>query len=253
MPPTWKGTSAWILAISAAIRCCFVNTFLDSIAFSVFPASVLQLDALLPSTGSSAATVPPLPRYYGGAKTARCPSRRASLLSLGGTTTAPAASLLHVHGCSPVMESTSSSRFVDHPFRVCLLYPTDRAAVPRHISAPAVLPPHCRLRRPQQASFFRGSITRRFAVAVYASPSGRPCRLKTRFSRRLCFTGWNWLPTGRLWRVSEVILLLPQAWPGATIKMRTQRRVSSDVSLSVSRTKIGGSSRMGSNPRDHYK
>ena len=35
--------------------------------------AVLRLDALLPSTGSGAATVPPLHQYYGGAKTPSLP------------------------------------------------------------------------------------------------------------------------------------------------------------------------------------
>ena len=44
------------------------------------------LGASLPSTGSSRALVPPIPRYYQGTATPCHPSRRASLPSLGGTT-----------------------------------------------------------------------------------------------------------------------------------------------------------------------
>ena len=51
-----------------------------------FPPTAWLLDASLPSTGSSRALVPPLPRYYQGTATSCRPSRRASLPSLGGTT-----------------------------------------------------------------------------------------------------------------------------------------------------------------------
>ena len=122
-----------ILAFSA-IRCGFVNTVSDPIVPSVFPRIGLQLDALLPSAGSGAATVPRLHQYYGGAKTSRCPSRRASLPSLGDTMPAPVCSLLCFFGCpsaqartlvrrrpsgSPVMETTRPPRFLGHPLHIC--------------------------------------------------------------------------------------------------------------------------------------
>jgi hypothetical protein len=99
-----------------------------------FLASVLQLDALLPSAGSGAATVPRLHQYYGGAKTSRCPSRRASLPSLGDTMSTPVYSLLCFLGCSsaqartlvprrpsgsPVMETTRPPRFLGRPLHIC--------------------------------------------------------------------------------------------------------------------------------------
>ena len=207
-----------------------------------FPAPVLRLDALLPSAGSGAATVPPLPRYYGGAKTARCPSRRASLPSLGGTTTAPAASLLHVHGrspvqartlvCrrpsgSPVMETSSSPRFLGHPFRICPALrprPGRRASPFRHVRC---CPRIVDCEGPSEHSPFEaqshGFCGRCLRFALRVAPAD--ARLAS--GCLLCFTGWDWLPTGWLRKVSDVyfIFLLPQAWPGATtIKVRTQRQ-----------------------------
>ena len=153
-----------------------------------FPASVLRLDALLPSTGSGAATVPPLPRYYGGAKTARCPSRRASLPSLGDTMPAPAALLRCVPECcsapartlvcrrpsgSPVMETTSSPRFLGHPLRICPALrprPGCHAKPFRHSSA---APADLTTKAPAIKFLSRLNHTAS-AVAVYASPGGRP-------------------------------------------------------------------------------
>jgi hypothetical protein len=113
--------------LSAAVS---LTRFQIPLYLPCFRASVLQLDALLPSAGSGAATVPRLHRYYGGAKTSRCPSRRASLPSLGDTMSAPVCSLLCFFGCpsaqawtlvprcpsgSPVMETTRPPRFLGRP------------------------------------------------------------------------------------------------------------------------------------------
>ena len=153
-----------------------------------FPASVLRLDALLASTGSGATTVPRLHRYYGGAKTSRFPSRRASLPSLGDTMPAPDCSLLCFFGCpsaqawtllcrrpsgSPVMETTRPPRFLGHPLHICPALrprPGLRAKPFRHVgAAPAIY-----TTKAPAITFFRGSITRLLRSLSTLRPQGRP-------------------------------------------------------------------------------
>ena len=211
----------------SAIRCCFVNTFQIPLHLPCFPAAVLQLDALLPSTGSGAATVPPLHQYYGGAKTSRCPCRRASLPSLGDTMSASDCSFLCFLGCpstqawtllcgrpsgSPVMESTRPPRFLGHPLHICpALGPrSGRRAKPfRHAGA---VPALSTTKTPTRNNLSRLNHTAS-AVAVYASPTGSPptsARLAS--GCRLRSTGWDWLPTGWLRKVSDALHLPP--FPG---------------------------------------
>ena len=131
--------------------------------------AVLRLDALLPSTGSGAATVPPLHQYYGGAKTPRCPSRRASLPSLGDTMPAPAGSLLCFLGCrsaqawtllcrrpsgSPVMETNEASQVPGPPapHLPCSRTPAGPScqAILRHAGA---APAHSTTKAPTRSNF----------------------------------------------------------------------------------------------------
>ena len=160
--------------------------------------AVLRLDALLPSTGSGAATVPPLHQYYGGAKTPRCPSRRASLPSLGDTMPAPAGSLLCFLGCrsaqawtllcrrpsgSPVMETNEAPRFLGHPLRICpALGPRPGRRAKPSCGTP-VLPPLIRRRRPQQEVTFVRSAVRRSATRSAGRCASAPTPLISRSSR----------------------------------------------------------------------
>ena len=197
-----------------------------------FPASVLRLDALLPSTGSGAATVPPLHQYYGGAKTPRCLSRRASLPSLGDTMPASDCSLLCFLGCRsaqawtllrrrpsgpPVMETTRPPRFLGHPLRICPALgprPGRRAKPSRHAGA---APAHSTTKAPTRSNF-RGSITRLLRSLSTLRPRGRPRPTQDSLpAAGYALPGGIGYPQGGYERFLMPIshLPLPQAWPGA--------------------------------------
>ncbi len=101
----------------------------------------------------------------------------------------------------PGMETTSSPRFLGHPFRIC----------------PALRPRPGRRAKPSARRYcprlvddegpnkflFRGSITQLLRSLSTLHRPGRPIRRKTRFRLPLRFTGWDWLPTGWLRTVSD--------------------------------------------------
>ncbi len=99
-----------------------------------------------------------------------------------------------------------------------LLSDPDRAAVPRHFGTYGAAPAFVDYEGPSEHSPFEaqshGFCGRCLRFALRVAPAD--ARLAS--GCLLCFTGWDWLPTGWLRKVSDVyfIFLLPQAWPGAT-------------------------------------
>ena len=139
--------------------------------------AVLRLDALLPSTGSGAATVPPLHQYYGGAKTPRCPlaalrclrlaipCRHPLVRSCASSDAAPHRPGLCSAGVPPALPSwrlTRPPRFLGHPLRICpALGPRPGRRAKPSCGTP-VLPPLIRRRRPQQeVTFVRSAVAGR--------------------------------------------------------------------------------------------
>jgi hypothetical protein len=177
-------------------------------------------------------SVPPLPRYY---KALRLPAAPPALLRCLRFAVPPPrlelrsrrrkAPRLRAWGCSPdspkpllATETTGPPRFLEDPTMNVPCSPTP--AGPLRSATAALwccLPPNGRRRLPRQILISRLNHTAR-SLTVYASQSGllhRHARLASGWLAGL--SGRGCLPAGSQRKVSDLLILLSQASPGAPI------------------------------------